>query len=376
VTRDITEQSLSWVHFGDLHITTEREQNYLDLLALIHEANRHLAGHVDFALLPGDNADDGVEAEYRLIRGALAGLEVPLHIIPGDHDRKQGDLRAFHSGLCAPALPRAMSVGRCRCLFLDVVSAGSGGPDFRLGSTQLSWLRDTLSDAQGAREPSLLFMHCYPADLQADRDAVQRLIRDGGVRVVDMGHTHYNELSNDGHTIFATTRSTGQIEEGPAGFSLAAFERGVFSWRFKPLRTAWPLVLITSPADRRLVTDARGPERLIAGQFRISARVWGRSGISECRCRIDGGAWMKMQAGASPTQWSGVCEASAGPFSLTVEAVDRKGYRDAETIQVATPGHRFPRRTADGSDADSVGAWPEKHLLGTQLGPNRNGKHW
>lgn len=33
-------------------------------------------------------------------------------------------------------------------------------------------------------------------------------------------------------------------------------------------------------------------------------------------------------------------------------------------------------RHADGSDRDSVGAWPEKHLLGTQLGPNRNGKKW
>jgi hypothetical protein len=70
-----------------------------------------------------------------------------------------------------------------------------------------------------------------------------------------MGHTHYNELANDGCTIFATTRSTGQIEEGPVGFSLMAVDRGVLSWRFKPLDAAWPFVLITSPADRRLITN-------------------------------------------------------------------------------------------------------------------------
>jgi Icc protein len=29
-----------------------------------------------------------------------------------------------------------------------------------------------------------------------------------------------------------------------------------------------------------------------------------------------------------------------------------------------------------GSDVRSIGAWPERHILGTQLGPNRNGRKW
>jgi len=28
------------------------------------------------------------------------------------------------------------------------------------------------------------------------------------------------------------------------------------------------------------------------------------------------------------------------------------------------------------ADADAIGAWPEMGILGTQLGPNRNGKKW
>lgn len=28
------------------------------------------------------------------------------------------------------------------------------------------------------------------------------------------------------------------------------------------------------------------------------------------------------------------------------------------------------------SDADRIGAWPEKGILDTQLGPNRNGRKW
>jgi hypothetical protein len=50
---------VNWVHFGDLHITGENERNYRDLLALIAQVNANPAGQINFAVLPGDNADDG-----------------------------------------------------------------------------------------------------------------------------------------------------------------------------------------------------------------------------------------------------------------------------------------------------------------------------
>lgn len=46
---------------------------------------------------------------------------------------------------------------------------------------------------------------------------------------MEMGHTHYNELANDGQTAYAATRSTEQIEEGPAGFSVTTLDGGVIS---------------------------------------------------------------------------------------------------------------------------------------------------
>jgi hypothetical protein len=33
-----------------------------------------------------------------------------------------------------------------------------------------------------------------------------------------------------------------------------------------------------------------------------------------------------------------------------------------------------PRYAIDYKNA--IGAWPEKHILGTQLGPSENGRHW
>jgi hypothetical protein len=38
---------------------------------------------VNFAVLPGENADNGCEAQYRLLRGALNGLRLPIHALPG-----------------------------------------------------------------------------------------------------------------------------------------------------------------------------------------------------------------------------------------------------------------------------------------------------
>jgi len=58
---------VSWVHIGDLHITTADQQNYKDLQTIIANTNQYLKNGVNFAVLPGDNANDDTEAEYQLI---------------------------------------------------------------------------------------------------------------------------------------------------------------------------------------------------------------------------------------------------------------------------------------------------------------------
>jgi predicted phosphodiesterase len=365
---------LTWAHVGDLHITREEEANYRDFLAIIDSMNANLVGQIDFCVLPGDNADAGSAAQYALIRRGLDGLNIPLHVIPGDHDRKPGDLRGFYQGLGVKRLPYGITAGGYRCLFLDVVSQGSGGPDFGLGPDQLTWLKAELRASAAAEQASVVFMHAYPADLKSDREALCQLFAEHEVAFVDMGHTHYNELANDGTTIYATTRSTGQIEEGPIGFSLVSLNGGVVSWRFKPLASPWPFVMITSPADHRLLTDVRHPAQVVAGRFTFQARVLGSSRSVACRCRINEDPWVPLHRGAA--QWEAFCEAPPQQFTLTVEAADELGNTDRDTIVVAAPGYVAPHRIADGSDADAIGKWPERSLLGSRLGPNRNGRKW
>jgi len=155
-------------------------------------------------------------------------MSCPVHLIAGDHDMERGSLDGFYAGLGAEQLPKAITVRGVRCLFIDVNGSGSGGPDFRLGGDQIQWLEKELKGVDERGETAILFMHTYPADLKGDgeAEALKRLLAANNVALVDMGHTHYNELSNDGPTVFAATRSTRQIEEGLVGYSIITIDPG------------------------------------------------------------------------------------------------------------------------------------------------------
>jgi predicted phosphodiesterase len=363
---------LTWLHIGDLHLTESGEQNHCDLERILGVIDRLSPADVDFVLLPGDNADDGTAEQFRLLRNSVAFLRLPLHILPGDHDYKPKTLDAFYEILGERPLPYATTIKGHRCLFLDVVSAGTGGPDFRLTDDHLDWIEREIRDAAEAGEEVVVFMHTYPADLKAGDARLNRLLAARHVLCVDMGHTHYNELANDGRTIFMATRSTGQIEEGPVGFSVAAVDQGSVSWRFKPLEAAWPCVLITKPTDRRLLPDAQDGA---GGGSVVRAKVLGDAPMEAVAFSTDGMQWHPMKPKEDDAAvWEAPLTEPAAV--VMVRAQDAQGRYDEDVVEPADPSWEPPARAADGSDGDRIGAWPAKGLFDSQLGPNRNGRKW
>ena len=359
------DRVLAFVHIGDLHLTDPKQRNFTDFLAIVAQIEIECARLVDFVALPGDNADNGLPAQYALAATALKMLSVPVCAIPGDHDMEQGSLDAFYAGLRAPPLPRAVTVRGSRCLFLDFSGPGKGGPDFRLGTDQMSWLERELAEAQARGETSLLFMHSYPTDLRGEKETetLNRLIDAHDVALVDMGHTHYNELANNGRTIFAATRSTGQIEEGPVGYSIATLDGGVVSWRFKALDDAFPFVVITAPADHRLM---RGPGHAVDGACEVRAIVLGARPIQSVKCRVEDGDWSSMTCSPDGRLWTGHAPLPAERLAtITVQAVDETGRLGQHSIRAATKAYVAPERKRDGSDAASIGAWPENGVFAT-----------
>lgn len=368
---DRTEKPLRFVQIGDLHITRSGLQNHVDLNRIVDALNEHVAGKIDFIYLPGDNADDGTEEQFRVVRDALSRLALPWHAIPGDHDFKPKSLDNFYARLGARELPYAVEISGCDCMFLDVVSQGTGGPDFRLGARRLDWLRGRLEAARREGKAAAVFMHTYPADLGEEAAELASMLDESPAALVSMGHTHYNEISNDGRTIYAATRSTGQVEEGDVGFAFAAIDRGTVSWRFKPLSSSWPFVMITSPADRRLAIAPRAPGDGVGHEVRASA--WGAAPIEQAEFRVDDRPWQPMYGGDDGL-FAAPLEPPQGPFRLSVRVIDRLRRQDTDTIEVAP--HTTTGRKPSGGDDGRIGAWPERHLLGTQLGPNRNGRKW
>ena len=217
-------------------------------------------------------------------------------------------------------------------------------------------------------------MHSYPDDLkgEGETEALNGLIGAHDVALVDMGHTHYNELSNDGHTIFAATRSTGQIEEGPVGYSIVTLDDGRVSWRFKALDDPFPFVVITAPADHRLI---RGSSQSVEASTEVRALVFGGRPIARAACQVEDGAWTPMTRAPGERFWKARVPVPVGRLvTLTVEALDESGRPGRHTIRAATHAYVPPVRMRDGSDAATIGGWPENGIFGTQLGPNRNGK--
>lgn len=407
---------LAFAHIGDLHLEQAADPNAADLRAILAEVSGlHRRGLVDFAYLPGDLAEDGRAEQYAILADALeAHPDLPVRLIAGDHDRQYGTMadfdalftriagstrggghRARHTHLPRPRDPAcvtqyyyAETIAGVRCLFLDMVSAGYGekgfGLDFRLGPSQLDWLGRKLRKAAAAGRPCAVFTHTYPDDLRVEeeRTALAGLIRGYGVRLVEMGHTHYNELAHDGRTLYAAARSVGQNEDGSVGYAVAAIDGAVTSWRFKPLDRALPFVMITSPADRRLATaalDAPG------GRIEVCALVLSQADQGDWRChvRVDDGAPQPMRP-AGPRRVRARVDWPAGARRLSVEVTDgsvsaRRNTLNTDVDVIEPVGRGFvPALTPlrPGSDAFRLPAWPVKGVRGDQLGPNRAGRAW
>jgi hypothetical protein len=339
-----------------------------------------MAGALHFAFLPGDNANHGEPEQYRRILEALAPLSLPLHAIAGDHDFEPGGLDAFKLLPGAVDRPTSIPLGGRRALFLDIVSAGSGGPDFRLADDHLGWLKAEFEAVAEASEAGpIVFMHAFPGDLKDGGAAVAKMFADAGVAFVDTGHTHYNEVLNDGAVIYAATRSTGQVEEGPFGFAVAAVDGPWASWRFKAAGSAWPWVMITSPSDERLCVNRNvldPPDFRSKRGLTVRALVLGKD-ISSVEVEVDGADPLAMAAVPDDV---GMWSAPVGPLSEgrhTVRVIARNGDGTVGDDQIAV---RFPlpkrKLSVLGTHDSRIGGWPEHGLLGTRLGPNANGRQW
>ncbi len=189
--------------------------------------------------------------------------------------------------------------------------------------------------------------------------------------LVEMGHTHYNEIAHDAWTVYAATRSTGQIEEGPVGFSITNIDQGCVSWKFIELSDEDPVVMITYPADWRLRPRRHNQD---AGSSLVRVRIWCQEPIKHVYARVNDAVVLTLSPVPDSNLW--MCHLPPGEIRnirVTVESAGRKSGSDC--IVVTEPAS-VEKPIAERDQDNAVGAWPDRGILGTQLGPNKNGRKW
>lgn len=201
---------------------------------------------VDAVVFTGDLADEGLEAEYRLGRTVLAGLDAPLLALAGNHDDPVRFRAAFG------ASDWVVDAGPLRLIGFDVTVAGAHHG--MAGPARLEWL----AAAIGSDRPVLVFQHQPPFEsgitaLDAyrcfgDAGLGALLARHGQVQGLFCGHVHRFMQRRFGGTVAMTAPSLSpaimlRLDAGaagascgePAGFLLHDWRAGALLTHFVPL---------------------------------------------------------------------------------------------------------------------------------------------
>lgn len=182
-------------------------------LALVGTLDPRPAGIV----VSGDLVEHGTREEYGRLRDALADAGLPVWLMTGNHDRRDGLLEVFpelraHHGTWG--LQYAIDAGPLRMLLLDSLVEGKSGG--LLDDARLAWLDARLGAAP--ERATMVFVHHPPvatglahidSSMLANGDALAEVIgRHRQVVRVASGHIHRALACEFGGTTLTVCPST------------------------------------------------------------------------------------------------------------------------------------------------------------------------
>ena len=265
---------LRFVHFTDTHVVGPgvrlREVDTCRSLERVVDAVNGLSPRPAFVIVGGDlvspdissdsieghrdASDADYEASYAVLRSILGPLEVPFHMLMGNHDRRDPFRRVMLSQQAADDDERhcfVVDTGGYRVCALDSLDPGKK-PGI-LGASQLAWLRDRLREAAGRDVVIAVHHHAVPIGLERldvqmlmDADALWDLIVEAGnVRGVLCGHVHLQHEEVRHGIPVVTTPSTcfqssklfkeKQYLTGPQAFRLVTCRAGQMTSELRQL---------------------------------------------------------------------------------------------------------------------------------------------
>lgn len=194
---------MKFIQFTDLHLVPRGEMlhglnPHERLEACINDINRNHAD-AELCIITGDLAQSGQIEAYRDLRNCLSELELPVHLMVGNHDRREQALEIF------PDIPvdsdgffqTSFDTSAGRFVLLDTVEPGK--PWGSYCAERCDWLRRTLEASRDV--PVYLFMHHPPfhvglncvdrIGLGADGDQIGEILAGlDNLRHLFFGHVH------------------------------------------------------------------------------------------------------------------------------------------------------------------------------------------
>jgi 3',5'-cyclic AMP phosphodiesterase CpdA len=211
----VNSQRILIAQISDLHIKAPGELAYreVDTAAALE---RCIAALNRFAprlvVASGDLVDTPTAQEYEHLRRLLTALELPLTVVPGNHDDRALLRAAFPDQAYAratDALNSLHAVGPLDVVLVD--SSVPGAPHGHLDAETLRWLEATLAAAPA--RPALIFLHHPPfvtgithmdrQNLDNAGELAALIARHPRARLIAAGHVHRSVL-----TLFAGIPAT------------------------------------------------------------------------------------------------------------------------------------------------------------------------
>ena len=151
-------------HLSDLHVLEPGKLAYgvVDTTPMVESAIAHLnALSPDLVVITGDLVHNVQIAEYHRLRTMLQPLQMPVYLIPGNHDSRTLLREVFSTHTYLPAtdfLQYTVEDYPVRLIMLDTNVPGKGHGE--LDAVRLAWLDQQLSEQPD--RPTILFMHHPP----------------------------------------------------------------------------------------------------------------------------------------------------------------------------------------------------------------------
>jgi Icc protein len=231
-------------HISDLHMTDIKSEsfrgskpyeNYIDVLREIHVKN------CNFIIATGDMSESGSVESYNLIKQGFSEVNIPVHIIPGNHDNLDNMNSTLMDNLVT--YKNNISFDNWAFYFLDTVVDGEN-----YGYISNNSLKKFLENIRNATAKNIgVIMHHQPIDVGTpliDRLNIKNAnilstsaFRDSRIKIILFGHVHNDYEFKLNNTVYSSAPATCfQFKKGASkleieynvGYKIYTFEADTF----------------------------------------------------------------------------------------------------------------------------------------------------